>query len=100
MPETLLDRIEAELTSPDFDGMEPRFNPQRAVILNLLQLLAYDASAFDRCVNLLIHLADYEGEENNYDSIRDKITRFFQAYLSGTHASRDQRIAVMNQWVI
>jgi len=96
-PETLLHRIEVELTSPGFDGMEPRFNPQRTVILNLLQLLAYDACAFDRCVNLLIHVADYEGEENNYDSVRDKITRFFQAYLSGTHASLDQRIAVMNE---
>lgn len=95
-PEALLDRIEAELTAPDFEGMEPRSNPRRTTILNLLQSLAYEPSAFDRCVRLLIRVADQEDESNNYDPIRDRITRFFQAYLSGTHASLGQRIAIMN----
>lgn len=96
-PEVLLDRVEAELTAPDFEGMESRYNPRRTTILNLLQSLAYEPSAFDRCVSLLIHVADYEDESNNYDPVRSKITRFFQAYLSGTHASLDQRIAIMNE---
>jgi len=96
-PEALLDRIEAELAAPDFGGMEPRHNPQRTTILNLLQLLAYEAGAFDRCIRLLIRVADYEDENNNYDAVRDKITKFFQAYLSGTHASLNQRIGIMNE---
>ncbi|WP_047882460.1 hypothetical protein [Pseudomonas sp. ARP3] len=96
-PEALLERIEAELTAPDFKGMEPRYDPRRTTILNLLQSLAYERSAFDRCVRLLIRMTDYEDERNNYDSVRDKITRFFQAYLSGTHASLDQRISIMNE---
>ncbi len=96
-PEALLDRIEAELTAPDFQGLLPRHDPRRSTILNLLQSLAYDPKAFDRCVRLLIHMADYEDENNNYDNVRDKIIRFFQAYLSGTHASLDQRIAIMNE---
>ncbi|WP_448649732.1 hypothetical protein ACSHWC_16300 [Pseudomonas fluorescens] len=96
-PEALLDRIEAELTAPDFSGMEPRYNPRRTTVLNLLQSLAYEASAFDRCLKLLIRLADYEDHGNNHDVVRDKIARFFQAYLSGTHASLDQRIKVMNE---
>lgn len=95
-PEVLLDRIETELNAPDFEGIKPG-GLQRTTILRLLQLLAYEASTFDRCVRLLIRVADYEDENNNYDAVRDKITQFFQAYLSGTHASLDQRIAVMNE---
>ncbi|WP_303293803.1 hypothetical protein [Marinobacter sp. ST-43] len=95
-PEVLLERIEAELNAPDFEGMEAR-GLQRTTILGLLQLLAYEASAFDRCIRLLIRVADYEDEDNNYDPVRNKITRFLQAYLSGTHASLDQRIAIMNE---
>lgn len=95
-PEVLLDRIETELYAPDFGGMQPG-GLQRTAILRLLQLLAYEASTFDRCVRLLIRVADYEDENNNYDAVRDKITKLFQAYLSGTHAPLDQRISVVNE---
>lgn len=94
-PDALLDRIEAELTSPDFQGMEPKHNPRRTTILNLLQSLAYEADAFDLCISLLIRVADHEDENNNYDSVRDKISGFFQPYLSGTHASLAQRLAIV-----
>jgi len=94
-PGALLDRIEAELTSPDFQGMEPEHNPRRTTILNLLQSLAYEANAFDRCMSLLIRVADHEDENNTYDAVRDKISRFFQPYLSGTHASLAQRFAIV-----
>lgn len=96
-PGALLDRLEAELTSPDFEGMKPRVNPRRTTILNLLQSLAYEPGAFERCLRLLIRVADHEDEDNNYNSVREMITRFFQAYLSGTHASLGQRIAIMNE---
>src|SRR5690606_2777247 len=45
----------------------------------------------------LIRVSDLEDESNNYDAVRGQITRFFQAYLSGTHASLSQRIAIMNE---
>ncbi|KII13689.1 hypothetical protein [Phaeobacter sp. S60] len=94
-PDALLDRIEAELTSPDFQGMEPKHNPRRTTILNLLQSLAYEPHAFDRCMSLLIRVADHEDANNNYDAVRDKISGFFQPYLSGTHASLEQRLAIV-----
>ncbi|MFG6565347.1 hypothetical protein ACGYLI_14095 [Sulfitobacter sp. 1A13421] len=96
-PDALLDRIEAELTSPDFQGMDPKHNPRRTTILNLLKSLAYEAYAFDRCLALLIRVADHEDENNNYDAVRDKISGFFQPYLSGTHASLKQRLAVVER---
>ena len=94
-PEALLDRIEAELTAPDFEGLEPRYSLRRAMIINLLRSLAYEPSAFDRCIRLLIRVAAYEDDGNNYDPVRNKITKLYQAYLSGTHASLGQRVTIM-----
>ncbi|WP_318001546.1 hypothetical protein [Salmonella enterica] len=98
-PEALLNRLEEELTAPDFKYMEPSYDPRRRTVLNLLQLLAYEPNAFDRCVRLQARMADYEdeGTDNNLDTARNKIAKFFQAYLSGTHASLGQRIAFMNE---
>ena len=96
-PEALLNRIEAELTLPDFQGLQPLHNPPRTTILNLLRSLAYESQAFDRCIKLLIDLADNEDEDNIHDAVRDKISRFFQPYLSGTHASLVQRLAILDE---
>ncbi|EAQ7257339.1 hypothetical protein GFP93_22140 [Salmonella enterica] len=96
-PDTLLDRFETVLTESNFIGMKGRYNPQRSTIQNLLHLLAYEPKYFERCIWLLIQIADHEAENNNFNSVRDTITRFFQPYLSGTHASLDQRILILNK---
>lgn len=96
-PEVLLDRIEAVLISSDFEGMKPGYKSRRTSIINLLLLLAYEQISFERCIRLLIHLADLEEESNNNTSVRNQITKFFQAYLSGTHATLEQRVAIMNE---
>ena len=57
-PEALLDRIEAVLIASDFEGMMPGYSSRRTSIINLLQLLAYETNAFERCIRLLIHMAD------------------------------------------
>ncbi len=98
-PEALLDRIEAVLSSSDFKVMEPGYNPQRRSILRLLQLMAYEPNAFERCARLLIQMAEDEADNNDLDSARNIVPRFFQAYLSGTHASLSQRIALMNECI-
>lgn len=98
-PEALLERIEETFVTSNFENIKSRYNPQRTAIINLLQLLAYESRYFERCIKLLICIADQESASNNYDSIRNKITRFFQPYLSGTHASLEQRIASMNECI-
>ncbi|MEI7337697.1 MULTISPECIES: hypothetical protein [Pectobacterium] len=98
-PEALLNRIEAVLSSSDFKGMEPGYNPQRRSILRLLHLMAYEPNAFERCARLLIRMAEDEADNNDLDSARNMVPRFFQAYLSGTHASLSQRIALMNECI-
>lgn len=96
-PEALLDRIEAVLNDLDINNMLPRHSPRLTTMLNLLQSLAYEPHAFDRCIRLLILVADCKDGSNRYDSVRGKITMFFQPYLSGTHASLDQRLAIMKE---
>lgn len=98
-PGALLERIEETLVTSNFEHFKSRYNPQRTAIIKLLQLLAYESKYFERCIKLLIHIADQESASNNYDSARNKIKRFFQPYLSGTHASLEQRVAVMNECI-
>lgn len=94
-PDVLLNRIELELMAPGFGGLEVRGNPRRITILKMLVDLAYEPVAFERCVALLLRIAQYEDPANNHDSVRDKIVQFFQPYLSGTHATPQQRAAIM-----
>lgn len=94
-PDLLLDRIEAEIMAAGFVGLEGRHNPRRTTILKMLVSLAYEPHAFERCVNLLMRIAQHEDPANNYDSVRDKIVRLFQPYLSGTHATPEQRATIL-----
>ena len=96
-PEAILGRFEAELTASWFRFMELRDDPRRTRVLNLLQSLAYEPQAFDRCIKLLIGVAGHENKNNIHDTIRDKISRFFQPYLSGTHASLQQRLTILDE---
>lgn len=98
-PGALLERIEETLVTSNFEHIKSRYNPQRTAIIQWLQLLAYESKYFERCIKLLICIADQESAGNNYDSARNKIKRFFQPYLSGTHASLDQRVAIMNECI-
>ncbi len=72
---------------------------QRTTILRFLHLLAYESDNFDRCIRLLLRIADFEDKDNSYDPVRHRITGFFRPYLSETHASLDQRLKVLRDCV-
>ncbi len=80
-PNTVLDRIEVEINTGNLNRME-------AVHLHLLQSLAYNSKAFDRCVNLLLRFPD---------DTCSVVVRFFQPCLSGTHATLQQRLAIVRR---
>ena len=46
---------------------------------------------------LLISVADQESMNNIHGAVRDTISRFFQPYLSGTHATLRQRLAILDE---
>ncbi|HFP3332767.1 TPA: hypothetical protein ACHIFT_004683 [Escherichia coli] len=57
-PGALLERIEETLVTSNFEHFKSRYNPQRTAIIKLLQLLAYESKYFERCIKLLIRIAD------------------------------------------
>ena len=96
-PDAVLDRIGAEIDSDGFNGVYPLYSPRMMTMFNLLQSLAYEPDAFERCVGLLMRVADFEDGSHNHNDVRDPIVRFFQAYLSGTRASPDRRLKVVRE---
>lgn len=60
----------------------------------LIRSLAYDAELFDRCAWLLerVCIRDDLNDEWNRNNAKDVLISLFPLYLSGTHATRDQRL--------
>ncbi|MHA1116681.1 hypothetical protein [Enterobacter kobei] len=100
VPDVLLTRIDNVLRGSGFKSRERHYDPRWSTILNLLQVLAWEASYFDRCASLLLHIADHETDKSGQQNARDKLTLFFQPYLSGTHASLEQRISLLEKCLL
>ncbi|AWQ18802.1 hypothetical protein C1N63_08150 [Pantoea ananatis] len=100
VPDVLLTRIDNVLRGSDFKSRERHYDPRWSTILNLLQVLAWEASYFDRCASLLLHIADHETDKPGQQNARDKLTLFCQPYLSGTHASLEQRISLLEKCLL
>lgn len=96
-PSVVLDSIERELNAADFAIPETELRSCRYTILRLLKSLAYEVDLFDRCVSVLLRVADSEKENNSHDSAMGILAGFFRAYLSGSHASLEQRLKVVRE---
>lgn len=97
VPDVLLNRIDEVLKATDFKGRERHYDPCWSIILNLLQALAWEPLYFDRCASLLLQIADHEINTLRQENARDRLILFCQPYLSGTHASLEQRIAFLEE---
>ena len=68
----------------------------RKDFVRLIRLIAYDAAVFSRCAVLLLKLAAMEEVNNNStEGARNVFTSLFSLYLSGTHATLEQRLSVL-----
>ncbi|MDY0404164.1 hypothetical protein P5G51_000960 [Virgibacillus sp. 179-BFC.A HS] len=65
----------------------------------LLRSLAYDKHLFIRSAEILCKFALSEKLDENVNSIRNLLKSLFYIYLSGTHASADQRLSVIKKLV-
>lgn len=74
---------------------------ERSVLISLLLSLAYDADLFTRSARLLMQctLTEDQNEENLpiFGSSRNDFRELFRIRLSGTHATLDQRLDVINE---
>lgn len=62
----------------------------------LLLSLAFDPELFDRSVELILVLIEFEEPGRFSNQVRNSFPSLFHLYLSGTHASIQQRIAVID----
>jgi hypothetical protein len=90
-PEAALSALERVLLGPDGDAALPgcKHFPR------LLRLLAYDAAVFERCAALLQKIAVVEDVEDKSQGARSIFVSLFSLYLSGTHATVEQRLAAI-----
>lgn len=61
----------------------------------LLRSLAYDPQLFDRSTKVLAMIAIHGDRERERDESAEILTSLFKLYLSGTHATVEQRISVV-----
>lgn len=90
-PEATLQAIERAIRGPDATRMLGPENPTRARIVRLLRSIAYESKFFERCMEVLLPFALAEAPDNRMDATRSVIESLFSLYLSGTHATTEQR---------
>ncbi|QFI38802.1 hypothetical protein FR932_13545 [Moritella marina ATCC 15381] len=89
----VLNYIEQLAKQPDFCT---RHNKQYIDITRLIRSISYEVQHFDQCAKLLCKFALSENKGENNNSIREILKSLFQLYLSGTHATKEQRLNVIN----
>lgn len=95
MPETALTVLERNVNTANGSGCLDPSRPGYHTWISLLKSLAYDTTLFKRATLLLSRFAGAEPPNKN-GSARGPFNNLFQFCLSGTHASIDQRLEVIN----
>ncbi|NEU12101.1 hypothetical protein G3T14_08145 [Methylobacterium sp. BTF04] len=67
---------------------------------SLLRSLAYDPSLFERSASLLALAATQSSDEQDAKDASDAFVSLFTIYLSGTHATIEQRLGVIERLLI
>jgi hypothetical protein len=90
-PEATLEAIERAVQGPDAAEVLGPDNSSRTRIVQLVRSIAYESKFFERCIDVLMAFALAEAADNRVDATRDVIASLFFLYLSGTHATTEQR---------
>ncbi|MFX3634558.1 MAG: hypothetical protein ACE3L7_15805 [Candidatus Pristimantibacillus sp.] len=88
-----IERIEGEDAEEIFFS---RSNTHFYYYTRLLRSIAYDPNLFDRASKLLSKFALTETTNENNNSIRSLYKSLFYLFLSGTHATAEQRLRVID----
>lgn len=92
-PEAALAALERAFLAPDNDVTVAGCADSDCI--RLIRSLAYDATLFGRCAALLIKLASGTGDDVKSTDAEPIFTSLFYLYLSGTHATIEQRLAII-----
>lgn len=91
--ELTLSTLEKEAKSDE--GFCSRKNPYFIHYVRVLRALAYDGHLFVRATKLICKFALTEKPNENYHSIKNELESLFYIYLSGTHASAEERLEII-----
>lgn len=95
VPEAVIDIIE-KVSRNDLSGkFLSRDNIYYYEYSQLLRHLAYDKDLFTRAASLLCKFVLTEKINENYNSIKGLLKSLFYIYLSGTHATPEQRLEII-----
>jgi hypothetical protein len=92
-PEITLAALERILSKP----RDAEMPAQCKRYLRLLRSLAYDQALFDRCIALIVTIAQAGDVDAYSDEGRKIFASLFPIYFSGTHATVEQRLAVITR---
>ncbi|WP_063563846.1 hypothetical protein [Paenibacillus sp. O199] len=95
-PQLVLSRMEEINDQANESIFFSRENSDFYYYTNLLRSLAYDSDLFERSTRLLCNYALTENVNENNNSIRTTLKSLFYIYLSGTHASVEQRLKIIS----
>ena len=90
-PEAALSTLERAMLHSESEDIAPKCGH----LVPLLRSLAYDAKLFERCVRLILRIAGSQESEKDSNDASKTFASLFPIYLSGTHATIDQRLAVI-----
>ncbi len=95
-PEAALSALERAFLVPSDDEVVQRCRN----FVGILRSIAYDASLFDRAIVLLQKYAEQSSNGPDNNTRLDDFTSLFSLFLSGTHASIEQRIKVVERLLL
>jgi hypothetical protein len=90
-PQAALSYLERVLSEP----LEPTAKTHWQYAARRIRSLAYDSKFFARCVELLARLSDLDASGHSTADPRATLISLFYLYLSGTQASVEQRLDVI-----
>jgi len=67
--------------------------------IHVVRSLAYGAQLFERCIAVLLKIAEVHDIDKDADEVSKPFASLFPIYFSGTHATIDQRLAIINALV-
>lgn len=96
-PVKTLEAIERAANGNNGSIFTSRSNLHFTEFVRLLRQLAYNPALFDRSVDLLCRYALSEDKNENNNSVRDVLKSLFYLYLSGTQATIEARVKVIEK---
>ncbi|MYM92431.1 hypothetical protein [Duganella vulcania] len=94
VPELVLERVEQGAARDPVSWLD-----HAGRYVDLLRLLAWDASLFERCVALLVTVVRANRHEVDVEAPTQALVGMCQPYRSGTHASVDARFKLIARWL-